>query len=945
MLQSQTVPQTIEARGIRVHNLKNIDVSIPIGKLTVITGVSGSGKSSLAFDTLYAEGQRRYVECFSTWARQYLDQLPKPDVDRVERIPPAVAIRQHHRTTNSRATVATATEIDEYLRLLFARVGEQHCPECDKRVVAHTPEEAADLITGWPAELRFQICFELDDSQRDGWLEILRTEGLQRLAINGETVRVDSVSELPESGQVLVILDRMKSGSAERGRVTESIESAMELGAGRCMVLRQTDELPGVINLDGAHWEVFRFFSLPACPVCLSQFDPVVPQSLSFNSPRGACPSCTGFGSQTTFSFDKVVPDDSLSLAEGAIVPWTTPAYRHELDELLALADAYGIPTDIPFNELEPDHLKVISSGVPERSFGGLRGFFDWLHRNRYKKGVGVFLARWRSFETCSDCDGSRLSPSARAVLITGQSVADVAAMTVPGALAFTEELTVSPENSRVADPLVAEVRSRLIYLAESGVGYLTLNRSMRTLSAGEAQRVALTAALGSSLVNTLYVLDEPTAGLHATDTRKIIGAVERLRDVGNTVVVVEHDPDFMKASDRIIDIGPGAGSAGGEVVMTGTLADLRNDEDSATSAWLRSSAASDMTRQTRKPHGSIKLTGARTNNLRDLVVEFPLGVLCVVTGISGCGKSSLVDQTLFPAACRKLGRECSAEQSGIWQSLSGLEQVANVVMVDQKPIGRTARSVPATYLDVFGDIRKVFSETTEARKRNFTPGTFSFNSSTGGRCPKCEGAGSVTIDMQFMADVEMTCPECDGARYRPEVLEARYRGLSISDVLQTTADDAFLLFRGKGRVQKKLKVLRDAGLGYLPLGQPATTLSGGEAQRLKMASHLASLASKATRQTASDRFATLFLLDEPSVGLHGKDVAVLLKCFDALLEAGHSLVVVEHNRDIIAAADHIIDLGPGAGAEGGRIVATGTPAEVMAEPASLTGSMLRGAL
>ncbi len=936
--------QSIEARGIRVHNLKNIDVSIPVGQLTVITGVSGSGKSSLAFDTLYAEGQRRYVECFSTWARQYLDQMPRPDVDRVEHIPPAVAIRQHRRNTNSRATVATATEIDEYLRLLFARIGKQYCPTCNAPVVSHTPEDVADAVTDWESGERFQVCFELDDSQdRAAWLEMLKAEGIQRLVVDGTSARIDDVTTLPDDGRVLIVLDRLKTGSTERGRLCESVESAMDLAGGNCLVLREGDHSSQTITVDDKPWTAHRFFSLPTCPDCHDQFEPIAPQSLSFNSPRGACAACTGFGSQTTFSFDKLVPDTSVSLADGAIVPWTTPAYRHELDELLELADDYGLPVDVPFSDLEPQHLRLISDGVPERHFGGLRGFFAWLQRNRYKRGVGVLLARWRSYETCEECGGSRLNASARSVQVGGKNVSDIADMSIPQGIAFIGSLELEEQEQKVARPLLAEVTSRLQYLVESGVGYLTLNRSMRTLSAGESQRVALTAALGSSLVNTLYVLDEPTAGLHANDTRKIISAVQRLRDVGNTVIVVEHDPDFIRSGDQVIDIGPGAGSGGGEVVWSGAVGDLPGSDGSATADWLRSADSGEVKAKVRKRRGSITLTGARTNNLKDLRVEFPLGVLTVVAGISGCGKSSLIEQTLFPATCRILGRECPVDQIGDWDSLEGLDQLANVVLIDQKPIGRTARSVPATYLDVFGEIRKVFSETAEAKKRDFTPGTFSFNSSTGGRCPKCEGAGSVTIDMQFMADVEMTCPECDGARFKPEVLEARYRGLSISDVLRQTADDAFLLFRGKNRLQKKLKVLRDTGLGYLPLGQPATTLSGGEAQRLKIASHLASLASKATRQTASDRFATLFLLDEPSVGLHGKDVAVLLKCFDALLEAGHSLIVVEHNRDIIAAADHIIDLGPQAGDAGGSVVVAGTPADVMAEPTSLTGAMLRG--
>jgi len=942
------VTQTIDARGIRVHNLKNIDVSIPMNQLTVVTGVSGSGKSSLAFDTLYAEGQRRYVECFSTWARQYLDQLSRPDVDRVERIPPAVAIRQHHRNTNSRATVATATEVDEYLRLLFARVGEQFCPECDCRVVAHSPEDVADAVTTWPADRRFQICFELDDSMDSArWLETLKSEGLQRLIVAGKSQRLEDVTESFAGAATLVVLDRLKTGTVERGRLTESIESAMDVAGGHCVILVETERASAnTTEVDGKPSVRHRFFTQPRCPDCLQAFEPIMPQSLSFNSPRGACEVCSGFGSQTSFSFDKLVPDDSLSLAEGAIVPWTTPAYQHELDELLQLADDHDLPADVPFRELTDTHRSLIANGVPERAFGGLRGFFDWLHRHRYKKGVGVFLARWRSFATCEECQGSRLNAPARSIRVGGMSLATTSRMSVPEVADFVRGLSLSAEHTSVAEPLAREVLSRLDYLVDSGVGYLTLGRSMRTLSAGEAQRVALTAALGSSLVNTLYVLDEPTAGLHATDTRRIIQAVQRLRDVGNTVVVVEHDPDFIRQADHVIEIGPGAGSAGGEAVLTGSVEDLLAS-DAATGTWLGGDAGVEIagTRIPREPRSWLSLGGVTTNNLRDVTVRFPIGVLCVVTGVSGCGKSSLIDQSLYPAACRQLGTECGIDEPGQWDSFDGLGEIANVVMVDQKPIGRSPRSVPATYLDVFGDIRKAFAETAEAKKRNFTPGTFSFNSTSGGRCPKCEGAGSVTIDMQFMADVEMTCPECDGSRYKPEVLEARYRGLSIADVLNQTADDAFLLFRGKNRVLKKLKVLRDAGLGYLPLGQPAPTLSGGEAQRLKMASHLASLASKATRQTASDRFATLFLLDEPSVGLHGKDVAVLLRCFDALLEAGHSLIVVEHNRDIVSAADHIIDLGPGAGVDGGSVVVTGTPETVSDDPTSLTGAMLRGEL
>lgn len=941
------MPDKIEARGVRVHNLKNIDVSIPLGRLTVVTGVSGSGKSSLAFDTLYAEGQRRYVECFSAWARRYLDQLPRPDVDRVEHIPPAVAIRQHRRNQSPRATVATATELDDYLRMLFARVGTRFCPDCDTEVVAHTPEDVVNSIESQPPGLRLLIGFEIDESMPRGtWLEVLNAEGLQRVVFDGATHRILELTQLPDDGEVLVVLDRLQTG-ADRSRMTESVESAFEFSGGGCVVACESAQEDGVrgVQIDDRAWALHRFFDRPACPRCLRQFEALSPAALSFNSSRGACETCTGFGSVPTFRFDKVVPDDGVSLRDGAIVPWTTPAYRHELDELIALADDYDVPLDIPFRDLDENHRQLIADGVPERAFGGLRGFFDWLQRHRYKKGVGVFLSRWRSFDSCPACEGTRLNPMARSARLGETRLPEIYATTIDSTLAKVREAFGDPPEATraVAAPLLSEIESILDYLNSAGLGYLTPDRAMRTLSAGESQRVALTAALGSSLVNTLYVLDEPTAGLHAVDTQRIVRSIARLRDAGNTLVVVEHDADVILQADHVIDIGPGAGAGGGEVVAAGEPDQIADSVVSATAEVLKSARqAAAPEKPRRDARGALKLQGAATHNLRDVDVSFPLGVLCVVTGVSGSGKSSLIEQTLYPALCRRFGLECSVDEPGRWQALTGADELANVVLLDQQPIGRTPRSIPATYLKVFAEIRSIYAGTSEAKKRAFTPGTFSFNTATGGRCPRCEGAGFVTVDMEFLADVEMVCPECDGSRYRPEVLEPRFRGLSIADVLAHTADEAFVLFRGHGKVQRKLKVLRDTGLGYLPLGQPATTLSGGEAQRLKMAAHLAGLAGKAQRQTARDRFSTLFLLDEPSIGLHGRDVQVLLNCFDALLEAGHSLVVVEHHQQIIAAADHVIDLGPGAGDAGGRIVAQGTPAEIMQTQESLTGAALR---
>ncbi len=927
------MPETIEAHGVRVHNLQNVDVQIPIGQLTVICGVSGSGKSSLAFDTLYAEGQRRYVECFSAWDRMNLDQLPRPDVDRVEHIPPAVAIRQHYRKTGTRATVGTATEIDDYLRMLFSRVGERWCPDCDQPIVSHSADDVASRIAALPAGRRFQIGFEPDRAAAD-WRENLRAAGLNRLVIDGQPVPADNDTDISAARHVTVVLDRLKTGATEAARLLDSIEAAFELGNGRCVLLFEKD----------GRWVPESCFQDPGCPGCGQQFGPLTPGDLSFNSPRGACEECEGFGSVTGFSFEKLVPDDRLSLREGAVVAWTTPAYRHELDELLELADDYQLPVDIPFRDLQPEHLRLIADGVPERNFGGLRGFFAWLHRNRYKKGVAVFLSRWRSFRPCEACGGRRLNRAALAVRIGTHNITDITGLPLPAALDFLVDLPdqLPADRTTIARPLVDQLAARLGFLIDTGLPYLTASRPMRTLSAGEAQRVSLTSALGSSLVNTLYVLDEPTAGLHSRDTQRVIAAVRRLRDLGNTIVVVEHDPEFIRVADHVIEVGPGAGADGGEIVFCGTPAALRDQTRSATARCLQP-AATRPPGEARIPRGWLTLSEVATNNIRGQTVRFPVGALCVVAGVSGAGKSSLVEQSLIPALCRSFGRECSVDEVGEWSQLDGADQIADFVLIDQKPIGRSPRSVPATCLKVFGEIRKVFAEAPEARKRGFTPGTFSFNSSSGGRCSHCEGAGEITIDMQFMADVSIPCPECDGSRYRPEVLEVRYRSLTIADVLALTADQAFPLFRGQKRVQQKLTVLRDAGLGYLPLGQPAPTLSGGEAQRLKVATHLALLAAKARKQTAGKQYGTLFVMDEPTIGLHGEDVAVLLNCLDRLLEAGHSLLVIEHHPDIIRAADHIIELGPDAGEAGGNVVFEGTLQQLLQDSQTATAATLRG--
>jgi excinuclease ABC subunit A len=636
-------------------------------------------------------------------------------------------------------------------------------------------------------------------------------------------------------------------------------------------------------------------------------------------------------------SFARLVPDASKSLQDGAIAAWTTPAYRHELDELLELADDYGLPVDVPFSQLRGDHLRLISEGVPERNFGGLHGFFRWLERHRYKLSVRVFLNRWRAYETCSACQGARLQPGALAVQVGGLNIDEICRMPIGGTIGFCNRLRQSlPAGAQeLANTLLPEVRARLRYLANVGLGYLTLDRPVRTLSGGEARRVALTAALGSSLVRTLYVFDEPSAGLHPRDNEKVIAAVKRLCAVGNTVVVVEHDEAFLRAADEIVDIGPGAGRDGGHVVFQGPPAEIGAVEQSVTGAYLsgRREIAVPRSDERRKPdRGRITLEGARHRNLNNLTVSFPLGLLCVVTGVSGSGKSTLIRETLYPAICRQLAQLCAIAEPGALDHLCGADQIDDVVLVDSDPVGRTRRSNPVTYLKVFDEIRKVFAETRDARLRSFSATTFSFNAAQGGRCPKCRGNGTIDVDMQFLADVAMTCPECHGRRFRQDVLDVKYRGLSIADVLEMTVREAFTFFRTHRKLLKKLHFLTAVGLDYLPLGQPATTLSGGELQRLKLAVVLAS----------GSKSRTLFLIDEPTTGLHAADVARLLDCFAGLLSVGHSLIVIEHNLDVIKSADFLIDLGPEAGTAGGQLVASGTPEDVAAVPASITGGYLR---
>jgi excinuclease ABC subunit A len=940
----------IELRGVRVHNLQSIDVDIPLKKLTVITGVSGSGKSSLAFDTLYAESQRRYIESFSTYARQYLERLDKPDADRIDYLPPAIALRQRSSRGNRRSTVATATEILDDLRVLFARFGTIVCSKCRIPVQSDTPDGVVGELSALPAGTRFQVGFPLVEMDRR-FCRALSGQGFTRAVVGETSTPLDTLAagDGPLTGPVTVILDRLAAGSSPIERIGDSVEQAFARGGGTAVVLVHADSLPSTgsilsraerSQLDGEGVLRLRFHSTPVCSQCGAEFQPLQPRLFSYNSPLGACDECHGFGLVPAITFEKVVPDPRKTVREGAIAPWTTPAYEHELHELIALADDYDLPVDVPFSKLAKRHRDLIMNGVPEREFGGLRGFFRWLERKRYKMHVAVFLSRWRDYVPCRSCGGQRLNPAALGVRLDGRNIAEVCQQTVAESREFLRSaqasLTgVAQAGARYVWP---RIDSRLRYLEAVGLGYLSLDRPLNTLSGGEAQRVSLTAALGSHLVNTLFVLDEPSIGLHPRDTGRLLDAIRALRDAGNTVVVVEHERAVWQAADVLLDIGPGAGRNGGQLLFAGPISDIPATLETPTTTALRSESMPRSSSRFRRDPASVprlRLTGSRHHNLRNVSVAFPLQSLCVVTGVSGSGKSSLVHDTLYPAVAAALGSKTDVDSPGEFDSLTGVEHLDAVMLIDQSPIGRTPRSNPATYLGVFDDIRKAFAATGDASARGYAAGHFSFNSQAGGRCDRCEGAGSLAIDMQFLPDVLLPCPECNGARFRREILDVKLRGLNVAEVLSLTVREAFAFCRGMPAAQRRLKSLIDVGLEYIQLGQSADTLSGGESQRLKLAEVLA----------GGTRSRTLFLLDEPTTGLHPRDVSQLLECFQLLLSAGHSLIVVEHHVDVILAADEVIDLGPEAGSAGGRIVAQGAPLQIAQNPDSLTGRFLGSSL
>jgi excinuclease ABC subunit A len=979
----------ITIRGARTHNLKGIDVDIPHNALTVVSGVSGSGKSSLAFDTVYAEGQRRYVESLSAYARQFLERIEKPDVDHMDGLAPAIAIKQKNQTRNPRSTVATATEIYDYLRLLYARCGTVTCLHCGGIVKHDTVDEIVATLFALPegartyalfpivrAEVKLEpmqmptveeaadapkpkasaskksvksqksavaaSSFNLTDTLKDRLTE-LRRRGYNRLYQAGKIVEFstpESLLELDFAKPIFILIDRLAITPDSRARIVDAIETGYR-ESGEVQFLT----IPRDENKNGTK---YRFSAAFECTTCHRAYREPEPRLFSFNNPYGACPRCQGFGNTIDFDPNLIIPDKSKTLADGAIAPWTTTKYRPHHGEMIRAAKAANIPTNVPWYDLPDYQQRFIEDG--DDKFPGIRGFFAALERKKYKLHVRVFLSKYRGYALCPDCRGQRLRAEARAVLIApqngpAQNICETSALTITAAQTFFDNLQLSPAQTEIAGKILEEVRQRIHFLHQVGLDYLTLDRLSSTLSGGESQRIQLATSLGSRLVGALYVLDEPSIGLHTRDTAKLIRIMKDLRDLGNTILVVEHDPDVIRAADHLLDLGPGAGELGGHLLASGTVDEVTKNPNSITGKYLSGRLTIPIPKYRREPgREHLKLTGARIHNLRGVDIDIPLGLLVCVTGVSGSGKSTLVHQVLYRALMQALGQTEGSDPAHLFRELTGTHHLNDVILVDQSPIGRTPRSNPVTYIKAFDDIRALFAAQPDAKRRGFGPGHFSFNV-PGGRCDVCEGDGTVTVEMQFLADIELPCEECNGTRYKSQILDIKYKGKSIYDVLNMTVKEALVYFAGHPKIVDKLYVLDEVGLGYVRLGQSATTLSGGEAQRVKLASHLATARSITTRSTndtaAKARSRTLYILDEPTTGLHFDDVAKLLAAFRKLIEGGGSLLVIEHNLDVIKSADWVIDMGPEGGSGGGQIVAVGTPEEIAANPRSHTGHWL----
>ena len=919
-------------RGARVHNLRNIDVDIPRGKLVVVTGLSGSGKSSLAFDTLYAEGQRRYVESLSSYARQFMGRLEKPDVDRISGISPAIAIEQKVMTSNPRSTVGTSTEVYDHLKLLFARAGRTISPLSGREVKRHTVEDvvagAARFPAGSPVLLLSPLHLPEGRTMREH-LDLLQQQGYARVFHDGQVHRIEEllIAKKIGEGPWYLVLDRITSAPGDtetEGRIADSAETAFFEGRGECVLLgtdAKGDELRLVFSdrfeLDGI------------------TFEEPSPNLFSFNDPVGACPRCEGYGNIIGIDADLVVPDRSLSVYEDAVAPWRGEKLSEWKDDFIRSAAAHDFPIHRPYRDLTEAQRKLLWNGA--KGVHGIDAFFQYCEEKSYKIQYRVLASRYRGKTTCTLCQGSRLKQEARYVKVGDRDITQLVHLPIEECLAFFRGLKLEERDRRISERLLKEIVNRLTYLDDVGVGYLTLDRRSNTLSGGETQRIDLATSLGSSLVGSMYILDEPSIGLHPRDTRRLIRVLEQLRDLGNTVIVVEHDEEIMRAADHIIDMGPEAGSLGGTVVFSGTHDELMQS-DSLTARYLTGRERIERPAARRRVRDRITLTGARENNLKDVDVAFPLHMLTVVTGVSGSGKTTLVKRILHPALRREL--EGSGDRPGEHSAISGdIGRVEAVEMVDQNPIGRSSRSNPVTYVKAYDEVRQLYSEQELARMRGYKPSFFSFNVD-GGRCDVCQGEGEVTIEMQFMADIRLRCEACHGKRFKEEILDVRFEGKDVSQLLDLTVDDALTFFRAHRdrhnavkRIIDKLQPLQDTGLGYVKLGQSSSTLSGGEAQRIKLASFLTK---------GQDEKPTLFIFDEPTTGLHFHDIAKLLKAFEALISNGHSLLVIEHNQEVIACADHVIDLGPEAGDAGGRVVFTGTPEELLAAGVGHTAAHLR---